>query len=60
MLPTKKDKQGFDEVFENVKLYASYLGNASNPVPLQCVFMGAIFHNYKQSCFFYMIIPITI
>jgi hypothetical protein len=35
-------------VFDNVRLYTSYLGNASNPVPLESVFMGAIFHNYKQ------------
>jgi hypothetical protein len=48
MLPTKKDKQEFDEVFENVRLYTSYLGNASNPISLESVFMGAIFHNYKQ------------
>ena len=48
LLPTKKDKQEFDKVFDNVKLYTSYLGNASNPVPLESVFMGAIFHNYKQ------------
>ena len=48
MLPTKRDKQEFDEVFNNVKLYTTYLGNASNPVPLESVFMGAIFHDYKQ------------
>ena len=48
MLPTKKDKQEFDEIFENVRLYTSYLGNASNPIPLESVFMGAVFHNYKQ------------
>jgi hypothetical protein len=48
LLPTKKDKQTFDKVFDNVKLYTSYLGNASNPVPLESVIMGAIFHNYKQ------------
>jgi hypothetical protein len=47
-LPTKKDKQEFDEVFDNVRLYTSYLGNASNPIPLESVFMGAVFHNYKQ------------
>ena len=47
-LPTKKDKQEFDKVFDNVSLYTSYLGNASNPIPLESVFMGAIFHNYKQ------------
>jgi len=29
-------------------MYTSYLGNASNPVVLESIFMGAIFHNYKQ------------
>jgi hypothetical protein len=48
ILPTKKDKQEFDEIFDNVRLYTSYLGNASNPIPLESVIMGAIFHNYKQ------------
>jgi hypothetical protein len=48
LLPTKRDKQGFDEMFDNVALYTSYLGKASNPIPLESVFMGAIFHNYKQ------------
>jgi len=48
MLPTKNDRQTFDEVFDNVRLYTSYLGNASNPIPLESIFMGAIFHNYKQ------------
>ena len=35
-------------MFDNVRLYTSYLGNASNPIPLESIFMGAIFHNYKQ------------
>ena len=48
LLPTKKDKQAFDMVFENARLYTSYLGNASNPIVLESVIMGAIFHNYKQ------------
>jgi hypothetical protein len=48
MLPTKRDKQEFDELFDNVRLYISYLGNASNPILLESVFMGAIFHNYKH------------
>ena len=47
-IATKKDKQEFDDIFDNVKLYTSYLGNASNPIPLESIFMGAIFHNYKQ------------
>ena len=48
MLPSKKDKQEFDRIFDKVRLYTSYLGNASNPIPLESVFIGAIFHNYKQ------------
>jgi hypothetical protein len=35
-------------VFDSVKLYTTYLGNASNSIPLESVLMGAIFHNYKQ------------
>ena len=36
-------------MFDNVKLiYHHILGNASNPVPLESVFIGAIFHNYKH------------
>jgi hypothetical protein len=48
MLPTKKDRQEFDEIFDSVRLYTSYLGNSSNIIPLESIFMGAIFHNYKQ------------
>src|SRR4029079_5633238 len=48
LLPTKEDKQEFDKLFDNVRLYTSYLGNASNPIPLESVFIGAVFHNYKQ------------
>jgi hypothetical protein len=47
LLPTKKDKQAFDEIFENAKLYTSYLGNASNPIVLESIIMGSLFHNYK-------------
>jgi hypothetical protein len=32
----------------NVRLYTPYLGNASNPIIIESVIMGAIFHNYKQ------------
>ena len=46
-LPTKKDKQAFDEIFENAKLYTSYLSNAVNPIVFESVMMGALFHNYK-------------
>jgi len=35
-------------VFENIKLYTCYLGNASNLIILESVFMGSIFNNYKQ------------
>jgi hypothetical protein len=48
LLPSKKDKQEFDTVFDNVRLYTSYLGNASNPVVVESVIMGTIFHHYKQ------------
>jgi len=37
LLPTKRNKMEFDKVFDNVRLYTSYLGNASNPVPLESV-----------------------
>jgi hypothetical protein len=47
-LPSKKDEQALDVVFENTRRYTSYLGNASNPIVLESVIMGSIFHNYKQ------------
>jgi hypothetical protein len=47
-LPSKNYKQAFEMVFENACLYTSYLGNASNPIVLESVIMGSIFHNYKQ------------
>jgi hypothetical protein len=46
-LPTKKDKQAFDEIFESAKLYTPYLSNAVNPIVFESVVMGAVFHNYK-------------
>jgi hypothetical protein len=46
-LPTKKDKQAFDMIFENAKLYTSYLGNAVNPIVFESIIMGSIFNNYK-------------
>src|SRR5689334_23682677 len=48
LLLTKKDKQEFDKIWNNVRLYTSYLGNASNPFAIESVMMGAVFHNYKQ------------
>ncbi len=48
LLPIKKDKQAFDMIFENAKLYTAYLGNAVNPIVFESVIMGAIFHNYKE------------
>ena len=42
-LPTKKDKQAFDSIFENAKLYTSYLSNAVNPIVFESVVMGARF-----------------
>ena len=35
-------------MFDRVKLYTSYLGNASNPAVVESVMMGTVFHNYKQ------------
>src|SRR6185436_925470 len=46
-LPTKDDKQAFDIIFENAKLYSQYLSNANRPVPIEPIMMGALFHNYK-------------
>ena len=48
LLPSKKDKQMFDKVFDNVRLYTSYLWNASNPIVVESIIMGATFNNYKQ------------
>jgi hypothetical protein len=46
-LPSKKDKEAFDTIFENAKLYTQYLSNANRPVPIEPIMMGALFHNYK-------------
>ncbi|CAN5875651.1 hypothetical protein BH23THE1_BH23THE1_20540 [soil metagenome] len=46
-LPTKSDKEAFDMVFENAKLYTQYLSNANRPIPIEPIMMGALFHNYK-------------
>ena len=42
-LPTKKDKQALDAIFENAKLYTSYLSNAVNPIVFESVMMGSQF-----------------
>jgi hypothetical protein len=34
-------------IFENAKLYTSYLGNGVNPIVFESVIMGDLFHNYK-------------
>ena len=46
-LPTKNEKEAFDIIFENAKLYTQYLSNANRPVPIEPIMMGALFHNYK-------------
>lgn len=46
-LPSKSDKKAFDKTFENAELYTSYLSNAVNPITLESVMMGSLFHNYK-------------
>jgi hypothetical protein len=47
-VPIKKDKNAFDMVFDNACLFTCYLGNTSNPIVLESVIMGSLFHNYKQ------------
>ena len=42
-LSSKNDKQAFDMVFENARLYTSYLGNSSNPIVLESVIMDGHF-----------------
>ena len=46
-LHTKDEKQAFNTVFENARLYSQYLSNANRPVPIEPIMMGALFHNYK-------------
>ncbi|MDF0680699.1 MAG: hypothetical protein P0116_07015 [Candidatus Nitrosocosmicus sp.] len=46
-LLSKNDKEAFNTIFENAKLYTQYLSNANRPVPLEPIMMGALFHNYK-------------
>jgi hypothetical protein len=46
-LSSKSDKKAFDLIFENAKLYTSYLSNPCNPIPLDSIIMGTLFHNYK-------------
>ena len=46
-LPSKRDKQAFDLIFENAILSTSYLSNANNPIPLDSILMSTLFHNYK-------------
>ncbi len=47
VFPTKLDKKAFNGIFENTELYTYYLSNAVNPIPLESVVMGSLFHNYK-------------
>jgi len=46
-LLTKNDKEAFNTIFENAKLYTQYLSNANRPVPIEPIMMGALFHNYN-------------
>jgi hypothetical protein len=46
-LLTKNDKEAFNTIFENAKLYTQYLSNANRPVPIEPIMMGALFHNFK-------------
>ncbi len=44
---TKNEKEAFDIIFENAKLYTQYPSNANRPIPIEPIMMGALFHNYK-------------
>jgi hypothetical protein len=46
-LPSKKDKEAFNTIFEYATLYSQYLSNANRPIPIEPIMMGALFHNYK-------------
>ena len=46
-LSTKNDREAFNTIFENAKLYTQYLSNANRPVPIEPIMMGALFHNFK-------------
>ena len=46
-LSTKNEKEAFNTIFENAKLYTQYLSNANRPIPIEPIMMGALFHNYK-------------
>ena len=41
LLPTKRNKIEFDKVFDNVRVYTSYLGKALNPVSLESVSLAS-------------------
>src|SRR6187200_1224886 len=46
-LLTKNEREAFNTIFENARLYTQYLSNANRPVPIEPIMMGALFHNYK-------------
>ena len=47
-LSIKNEKEAFNTIFENAKLYTQYLSNANRPIPIESIMMGALFHNYKK------------
>jgi hypothetical protein len=40
----------FDKVFDNVRVYTSYFGNALNPVPLESVSLDASSTTINNFC----------
>ncbi len=46
-LSSKKEKEAFNTIFENAKLYTQYLSNSNRPIPIEPIMMGALFHKYK-------------
>jgi len=44
-LSTKNEKEAFNTIFENAKLYTQYLSNANRPNPIEPIMMDFLFHN---------------
>ena len=40
-LPSKNEKEAFNTLIENAKLYTHYLSNANRPIPIEPIMMGA-------------------
>jgi len=47
-LQSKNEKEAFDTIFEDTKLYTRHLSDVNIPVPIEPIIMGALFHNFKK------------